>query len=619
MNSDETSKKDTEKFKFLDKATANEPHIYEVLNVILNYQTQSLPSGDKPLATAELLKNSRKIKMPFTTTRGKTIEYLLNMLLKRYPNYINPIVSFEFSVNESSKKLNVNETVEYTVLLNDENYNKLLDSRDRRSIESMFELLKKYRFFNLSKLLKITANKADITRIVKKELGKNIFTFKNYSIDKNKIEWAEDFCFHTANYESVKKSLNLETLKNIISIYADSVKRELGKFGILNADFSDYRDTKLSYIFKILTDNLSTTLSERDMVDVKNIQSLVSCLNKVDQVLNPVLIINEDIVNYVRENKICRESDIINAVMELSEELFKKWATEENLQNNKIIYHKRENGENYLIDGTSLFDTVSKYNQLILYQPEKMEEMSPVERRKIVSTMDLLCEAVSDLIKKEAAVNEILDLEDDRVELLRNIISEYIKSKEKKSAKHVKEVPGEAVKQRTSLFKIIADMIKSFFGLFSGKKRGKRKDSNLAASGRREISHETRTIYQKINNLNSPVIPLSDFIDLKSENNNLVTKIIEELQEHNLKIVVPVYNAQKILYPKRSKKLLIPDIEYLLVSPELVKSADAIRSFTDSLAGYKLKEDILSSNVLMTIEKFLLTIHRQKRRIPGKK
>ena len=51
-----------ENFRFLDEKTANEPHIFEVLNEIFLYQTNSLPSGEKPLATMELLKKSNKIK-----------------------------------------------------------------------------------------------------------------------------------------------------------------------------------------------------------------------------------------------------------------------------------------------------------------------------------------------------------------------------------------------------------------------------------------------------------------------------------------------------------------------------------------------------------------------------
>ncbi len=89
--------------------------------------------------------------------------------------------------------------------------------------------------------------------------------------------------------------------------------------------------------------------------------------------------------------------------------------------------------------------------------------------------------------------------------------------------------------------------------------------------------------------------------------------MINDLREHNVKVVVPVYNARKTLYPKRSQKLIIPDVEYLLVSPDVCRSPDEIRAFADSLAGLKLKDEPVPGTAIMSIEKYLLTVYRQKR------
>ena len=204
-----------EKFKFLDEKTSNEPHIFEVLNEILLYQVNSLPSGDKQLATEEVLKKSSRIKIPFTTTRDRTIDYLIDILLKRYSHFIRPIISFDFNVDSSTKQINISETTEFTILLDNNEYEKLLSTRDQKSVDNLLNLLKKYRFFNLSKLIKKANEKEELSRIIKKQLDTAIFTFKNYNIDNDKIEWAEDFCFHVDNYEHVKESLNLNSLKEI--------------------------------------------------------------------------------------------------------------------------------------------------------------------------------------------------------------------------------------------------------------------------------------------------------------------------------------------------------------------------------------------------------------------
>jgi hypothetical protein len=611
-----------ERFKFLDEKTSNEPHIYEILNEILLYQMNSLPDGEKPLATEEVLKKSGKIKIPFTTTRDRTIDYLIDILLRRYSHFIRPIISFEFNVEPSSKQIDIFETTEYTIQLDNKEYEHLLSIRDQRSIENLTELLKKYRFFNLSKLLKKADEKEELSRIIKKQQDLTIFIFKNYNIDSDKIEWAEDFCFHVDNYEFVKESLNLNSLKEILSAYADSVKKGLNKFGIINSDFNDYRDAKLAYIFSILTDDLSTTLSEKDLVDVKNLQSLVSCINRVDKVIDPVLLVNEDIVKFIREHKITTETEIKANLTELNSGVLNKWASKENLKANKILTFKTNEGENYLIDGISFFEMISELNQLILFQSEKMSELSNTERRKANARMDILYGASLNLFKSAEKIEDFIKINPEKLQILNKIIEDYNKYKSKIiSIENPANAPRTVKVKNENIFKII---IKAFFGFFASLFRFYTKGELLDDSdeigvsgslGKKDISHETTKIYKNTINMNAPIVPLSDFVELIPENDYLVNRIIKDMRENNLKIVVPIYNARENLYPKRSQKLLMPDIEYLLISPEKAKFPETIREFTDWLVGKKIKDEVIPSKAIIAIEKYLLTLYRQRKTI----
>jgi hypothetical protein len=610
-----------DKFKFLDEKTSNEPHIYEVLNEILLYQSNSLPSGEKPLATMELLKKSSKIKIPFTTTRDRTIEYLVDILLKRYSHFIRPIISFEFKVEQTTRQIDIIETTEYTILLDNKDYETLLSIRDEKSLDNLLDILQKYRFFNLSKLMKKADEKEELARVIKKELDKKIFTFKNYSIDSDKIEWAEDFCFHLENYEPVKESLNLNTLKEIIATYSDSVRRGLNKFGILNADFSDYRDTKLAYIFSILTDDLSTTISDKDMVDVKNLQSLISCINRVDKVIDPVLVISEDIVKFIREHKVSREADIIGSLHELNHDILKKWATPDILKTNKIVAYTSGEGEIYFIDGFLFFEILSDLNQLILYQPEKMQAMSQTERRRVNSQMDLLYGASMHLFKSAEKIEDYIKINNEKLQILKKILDDYEKYKRKlisgESAPK-ENLAAPRLKKEKNIFKtLIKGFIHFFVSMFKFYAKGDSNDSggvqDIVSLQRKNISSEAIKVYKKTVNINAPVIPLSDFIELIPENDYLINRIIDDMRENNLKIVIPIYNARKNLYPRRSQKLLLSDVEYLLVSPDLVKAPEIIRGFTDSIVGFKIKDEVIPASAIIAIEKYLLTLYRQKR------
>jgi hypothetical protein len=111
----------------------------------------------------------------------------------------------------------------------------------------------------------------------------------------------------------------------------------------------------------------------------------------------------------------------------------------------------------------------------------------------------------------------------------------------------------------------------------------------------------------------SPLLPISDFIEIKPDNESKIEKLITEMRSNNLKIIIPIYNARQMLYPQRSKKYLLSDVEYLMIDPEIAVSPDVIRNYIDSISGYKLKEDSLSGSALFNIEKYLMSIYRQNR------
>lgn len=68
-----------------------------------------------------------------------------------------------------------------------------------------------------------------------------------------------------------------------------------------------------------------------------------------------------------------------------------------------------------------------------------------------------------------------------------------------------------------------------------------------------------------------------------------------------------------MLYPVKSHEILMADIEYLMVDPDIIQSSESIREFTDSLAGYKLKDETIPGKGILTVENYLLTLYRQKK------
>ena len=607
---DSTSRKTPGKYPFLHSHIEKEAHIYEVLEEIDRQQAHYLKTREGLLATQTSLRQSRAIKIPQTPSRNKNILYLTEQLCKNYPNNVRIIRSFVFNVDQSSKKLSIEETAEYTVNLREDDFNRIQIERDIESGKNLLGLLSQFRLFNLTKLIKSTTNKAHISRLIKEELGSNIFTFKHYTLDKNQFEIAEDYCFHKNNYEAVKNRFNADELRKVISAHSAPIVRRMKKFGILNTEFSDYRDTKLDYLLNIILEELSSSLDKRDLVDVKNFASLRTCLLKVNKVIDPLISIGDDMVRYIRENGLSRDNDLLAIFSGITPEMLSRWS-ESDLEKKRIVVNRSQNNNLYFIDGAGLVTKMMGMHRTIVVKSDSFEQKPSMERNEYTALMDLLCDTCEKLLQNESRAQAVLGNEGN-VHKARQIIKEYedYKHRTEQETEYHKDYGHEPV----SLVKKIINFFSSLFGnkstLEEESPSGKQ---NVSGRKKPPLSKQTRDLYSQIKTKSAPVIALSDYLELGPDNEIRVDTIINEIRQNNLKIVIPIYNARTTLYPVRSQDYLMADIDYLMVDPDIITSPESIRSFTDSLAGYKLKDETIPGRGIMAIENYLLTLYRQNR------
>ncbi len=598
-------------YRFLHDHIAREAYIVDVLDVISEYQHNALREGKGELATLETLKKSRGIKMPFTPTRNKNIAYLVDLLSKNYPEEVRALVSFDFIADPETKKLEIAETKEYTVTISNDDFNRLQEERDKKSDENLNYLLSQFRLFNITKLVNKAHNKQHLAKIIKGELGENIFSFKSYRLDRNGLEAAEDYAFHKNNYESVKKSLDNEHLKDIINAYSIQILRRLKNFGILNTTFTDYHDTKLDYLLNILIEDIPSSLSDKELLIVKNYHSLRTCLLKVEKIIDPLLTVSEDLVRYVRENGICRESDVYILFDNINEDTLRKWE-EGCFERYKVIPVRDDAGSLLYLDGRILLQKIAELHRLIIFQDDVFSALSQNEKEAKLASMELYWNASRSVLASDEKALSLLKT-DENVSRLKTIVKEYSDYQRSLAMKNTMDVGYQDRKQRRSILIMIGEFFKSLFG--RSKEEAFDDDAAVSHAGvrRKKFSRETKDVYVKIKNRSSKIIPISDFIELTPENEIKLDTIINEIRENHLKIVIPVYNARTVLYPNRSQKYLVPDVEYLLVDTEVTKTPESIRAYTDSLVGEKLKDEVIPGSGILTVEKYLLTLYRQKR------
>ncbi len=601
----------SEKYPFLNERLAKEAHVDEILNEIDLLQKVWLKNLTGELATVEYLNESRNVKMPLTQKRLMNIQFLVDQLIKNHPEHVRPIYSFMFSLEPETKKLDITEKVELTLMISDSNYHALQSMRDTTSTENLLKLLQSFRLFNLTKLIKKSKNRNQLAQIVKNQLGKSIFTFKNYSFDRTGVEITEDYCFHRDNYEAVKSKIEVESLKKLIDLHSAPINRRLKNLGILNPYVSDYRDSKIDYIINILTGELASALDKKDLLTVKNFHSLRDCINKVEKILDPVILLDADIMNHIRSQFITTDKNILSLFKEITPDILSKWETEK-LNSGRISVFQMSDGTKYIFDSTQFFTKYDELMHLILFNSE-FNYMEQRKKDELIFKADILIEAgMNTLSNRDNALKTFVN--EENISSFKKMAKDY--EAFKTASEETEEDYEETAKESGKSF--IAVIISGIASLFTKSSKtqsrsGQKTQSQKAAGIKRELPKETKDIFRLINERKSPLIPLSELIEIKPENEVKIGQTIKELRSTDFKIVVPIYNARQVLYPIRSKKYLISDVEYLLIDPEAAKSPESIREYIDDITGFKFKEDVISGNALFSIEKYLFSINKQNR------
>lgn len=605
--------KNTE-FSFLNQRLEKEPFIIEILSEIKGMQSRWLKQRTGELATIEYLNSSRNIKIPFTPKRMLNIQYITDELVKQHPDEIKPVYSFTFDIDRESKNLTINEKTEFTLLMKDTDFNLLLDERDKKSIEAIVDLLSQFRLFNLTKLIKKAKNRTHLTQLMRTRLGKDIFTFKNFYLDKNDFETSEDYCFHSDNYENVQKKLDLELIRKIIDSHSIVINRRLKNFGILNPNVSDYRDSKLDYLMNILTGEMAPAFNKKEIIEIKNFKSLRDCLIKVDKILDPAKLLDNDIMKYIQSQYLSTDRDIINIFEKVTPDVFAQWEAESS-NSGKVIIYTGYDGIKYVIDSNLYPAKFEELIQLIVYNPDLFNSLTETEKDNKIFTAEIFAEAGKEVNFKNATALKILKNQE-TIGKVADLIKDFEYYKKIKSAENNNEKDQDS-QSDGSIVVILINFIKSIFSKNTKSSQAADNEYRIQNQDKKakktNLSKTAKDIYKQIINRNSIIAVISDFIEIKPENEKMIDQVISELRTSNLKIVIPIYNARQVLYPVRSKKYLIADVDYIIVDPEIPRSPEAIRDYTDSITGYKIKEDTLSGNALFQIEKYLMTIYRQNR------
>lgn len=611
-----------DEYPFLDERVATEPFIHDILKDIERTQREGYQRGSGGFASKDSIQSSRNIHIPFTPAREKNIEYILELLSSKYPDNVQAMITFDFRFDESQKKLGLVEKEEYSLNLSYAEHEALVAERDEISLGNFCKFIQSFRLFNLDKIVTRAKYKVDLNRVIRKGLGSQFFTYNHYVLDKGKIESSEEYCFHSVNYDHVKKSLNLGQLMGFVGTYSELVKSRLRKFGIMSMDFSDYRDTKIDYIISILIEDLGNSVQDKDRIEIKNFKSLRECILQVDKVLDPAQILSGDIVKHIRLGGIVSSNEIIANVMNTTPEIIGSWDSTERLTKEHLIKQCDPNGMNYYIDGYNLIPLFAASLNAV-----RNDTQSPltVHQREFQNTRaEILYHASKETLRYSTA-QDIIGGSDIDIVKLTHLIDEYEALIKKKmlTREMKKTAPVEQKPKSRSLVAVIISLFSSFFGLFGRSKDSEDEESEQSfdeygqsaptLAVKSEIRKETKDINEKANLRRSPLVPLSDLIEISGKNDDAIGKIVSELRDNNLKIVIPIYEAKSILYPKRSSKLLMSDVEYLLVPPHVIKSVESIAEFINSIIGIKLKDETIPARGISAIEKYLKILYRQRR------
>jgi hypothetical protein len=456
--------------------------------------------------------------------------------------------------------------------------------------------------------VKKAKNKNLLSRIIKEQVNKTIFTYKNYSINKTNEEIIDNYCFHKKNYTPVKNKIEIDGIKKIVARNLDPINRRLNTLGILNSNFNDYTDTKLDYILNILINEISAPISKKNLSELKTFNSLRNTIIKIDKSIDPLTAMKEDIIKYIHEFEFTRESDILSVFRNINKDQLHKWSTSEQIKE-KIFFFK-DSDESYFFDMEKFVKT---FETIMIQIFDKNEFSSSLDKKEKTSQLEIFFNSGNKLIESDENLNNYVVLDSD-IELLKQLLIRYKNEELKKQKVKQEEIHSEEITETESILTVITNYFKS---LFSNKDKSINSIKESVSSGKIKkklnFADNTISICNKIKNNNSILIPISNYIEIKSENEKKLDEILDEIKSSNLKTVIPIYNARTSLYPDKSRKLLIADTEYLLADINLIRSAELIRKFSDEITGHKLKEEVIPGNTILVIEKYLLTIFRQNR------
>ncbi len=620
INNSNTTSEQKNIYPFLAPHLEKEPYIRDVLNEITWRQKIYLQTGDGNLPTLKELKESKTLKIPFTELRNKKIAHIIDSVFEEHSDHLRKIKSYSFSVRPETKKMTIDEKAELTLDMDNQIFYSLVEERNRKTRQNFLSFLKTVRTFNLSKLTRANEDWIYLISILKEENNKNLYIYNVLSVGKTNDEITDEYCFHRDNMDEVKKSLDMEGMKKIISCHASSIMNTLKPIGIMNLNVSDYRDPKMDYILNVLTNNMSQFIDKKSYMEVRNFISLRQCLLNAVRNMDPMKLYSKELSSYIRKNSPCRKTEITSVFRDLDSATLDKWSPKE-MHESHIIRYTAPDGTCFYIDCLSLLRTAeARLNRLESFTADKYN-FNFTDQKKLISDVEFCIEAGKAALGEKTPPSLIFGTAA-KAEEMKNFISRYSQHRQESMASAPSGTETKKKKVRFGKLRKFISFIKNFFRLHSVKEE-KTEDSSFyrtwGKSPSVRFSKAARDVYALIKEKRSPVIPLSDVIDLTKQNSREIDSIIEGLRASELKIVIPIYNARTLLYPVKSQNYIISDVEYLLLPAGITESIESIRHFTDSLSGFKLKDETLPVKGIIAIENYLMTMHRHSSKKKKKK
>ena len=605
-------------FGFLNDNLAKEQSINDILTEILICQKDFFHNRIDTLATIGHLQTSRNIKIPISPNRDKNIQYLVEQLMANFPKFVIPIFSINFEANTTTKQIKALEKTELTVELANEKLAFMRDKREQESINNFLNFIAQFGIINLTKIINATQNQPFLIKILNTVNDKTMFAFKQFSYDKSNLEKADDYCFHVNNFNKVTEKLQTKAISDILTNYHQIINTHIKKFGIGGLSFSGYKDNKLEYILSVLLNDIFSSLHITEKIAVKNFYSLREILIKAEKIINPLIELDNEIASNIRKLEVCSQDVLLTIIPNLTKKLLNDWSNKYATEQ-KIVVVPDADGASQYICANAFFKKYSESVKLITKETSKFDRMSKNEKEQKLDQTDFFTAALSDLMDS-GKITQIYSASQQTE--LKSLYDAYEAYNQTQAEKMASEFRTER-ESSGNIFMRIIEAILNFFRPRNKMKKGRHGDSvdsdsgpgisNRKSKSKRPPTKHTMQLIEMIDKKSAPLIALSDIIDFVPENDDAVSNIIDTLDALHKKIVIPIYDSDKNLYPKRSLEVLMPNIEYLLIDPSHIATTEAIQDFINSIRGYRLKGEVIPVNAVFAIEKYLMGISRKKR------